>query len=224
MRSYQCRHCESLSLLLWAACLLTLCWTYQHWNKHWPWAGRYHHWRLQCLSWCAINWQIPFPFKVCWWLLASVVNVTTITVQADWWGGGSVMVWGGISYHRIALHVCCDRMNAIYYQDNVLQNHVIPLFHKHWDMHTLQQDNALAHIACVTTQYLVNNNVPLLEGSTLSPDLSPIEHLWDYLSQSISYHPQINNLRARVECYPPEHSSQTYWVYEKTLNGLCCCT
>ena len=60
-------------------------------------------------------------------------------------------------------------------------------------MHTFQQDNSRAHTACVTTQYLVNNNGCLLEWLELSHDLSPIEHLWDYFGQHISDHPHMNN-------------------------------
>ena len=48
------------------------------------------------------------------------------------WGGGSVMVWDGISYnHRTALHLCHGKINGIYYRDNVLRNHVISFFHQH---------------------------------------------------------------------------------------------
>ena len=44
------------------------------------------------------------------------------------------------------------------------------------------------------TQYLANSNVPLLEWPAMSPDLSPIEQLWDYLGQCISCS-QTNNFR-----------------------------
>ena len=55
------------------------------------------------------------------------------------------------------------KINAIYYWDNVLWKHVIPFFHQHQDMHIFQQDNARMHTVRVTTQYLSNNNIPLLE-------------------------------------------------------------
>lgn len=116
-------------------------------------------------------------------------------VQTDRWGGGSIMVWGGISYHhRTALIVCRGRVNAVYYRDNILQNNVVPFFHQHQDLHTFQQDNARAHTARVSIQYLANNNIPLLHWPALSPDLSPIEHLWDYIGQRLAVRPQINNL------------------------------
>ena len=53
---------------------------------------------------------------------------------------------GAITYHRrTALHVCCGRMNVIYYRDNVLRKHVIPFFHQYRNMRMFQQDNARAH-------------------------------------------------------------------------------
>ena len=61
-------------------------------------------------------------------------------------------------------------------------------------MHTFQQDNARALTAGITTQYLANSHVSLLEWPALSPGLSPIEHLWDYLGQHVSRRPHMNNL------------------------------
>ena len=65
------------------------------------------------------------------------------------------MVYGDTSYHhRTALHVCRRRTNAIYHQDIVLRNHVIPFSHQPCDMYTFQQDIVRAHTEPVTTQYL----------------------------------------------------------------------
>ena len=41
----------------------------------------------------------------------------------------------------------------------------------------LQQDNARPHTARATTQFLTANNVNVMEWSSMSPDLSPIEHI-----------------------------------------------
>ena len=64
-----------------------------------------------------------------------------------------------------------------------MRNDAIPFFHQHWDN---------ANISGKTTpertqhMYLVNNNVPLFEWPTFPPQLSPIEHLWDYLGTDLS--------------------------------------
>ena len=45
----------------------------------------------------------------------------------------------------------------------------------------LQQDDARPRVACVTTEYLCQNNVKVMDDwPELSADLNPIEHCWDY--------------------------------------------
>ena len=59
----------------------------------------------------------------------------------------------------------------------------------------LQQDNARPHVACVTTHYLRQNNVNVMDDwPALSADLNPIEHCWDYLKKIIRKL-QLDNVR-----------------------------
>lgn len=113
------------------------------------------------------------------------------------WGGGSVMVWGGISFnHRTDIIVLDGNVTARRYIDQVLTPVVVPFFGNHVDLDVFQQDNARPHVARVTMEYFRQHDVETLPWPACSPDLSPIEHLWDELGRAIAHRrPQPVTLR-----------------------------
>lgn len=109
-------------------------------------------------------------------------------VERDRFGGGSVMVWGGIAYgHKMPLIVINGNLNAVQYRDRILST-VAPYVQQH--QLTLQQDNARPHVARICRDYLQAQHVDPLEWPPYSPDLSPIEHLWDEIDRRIRRRPQ----------------------------------
>uniref|UniRef100_A0A8C7UG71 Tc1-like transposase DDE domain-containing protein n=1 Tax=Oncorhynchus mykiss TaxID=8022 RepID=A0A8C7UG71_ONCMY len=108
-------------------------------------------------------------------------------LQHDRFGGGSVMVWGGISLGgRTALHVLArGSLTAIRYRDEILRPLVRPYAGAVGAGFLLMQDNARPHVAGVCQQFLQEEGIDAMDWPARSPDLNPIEHIWDIMSRSI---------------------------------------
>ena len=79
-------------------------------------------------------------------------------------------------------------LNAQRYRDEILAPVVIPYLNANPNA-IFQQDNARPHTAQLTTQYLQTNNVDVMEWPSKSPDLSPIEQVWDLLERRLRQRP-----------------------------------
>ena len=59
----------------------------------------------------------------------------TCTLERNRFGGGSIMVWGGVSqHHRTELVVIAGNLNAVRYREDILLPHVLPFLQAHPDM------------------------------------------------------------------------------------------
>lgn len=98
-----------------------------------------------------------------------------------------VMVWGCFSGEKGSggLYFLDKNMNmnaALYM--NVLTDHMLPFYESHENAHFLQ-DGAPCHRAKRVMEWLTENNVSLIEWPGHSPDLNPIENLWNELKRKI---------------------------------------
>lgn len=113
------------------------------------------------------------------------------------YGGGSVMVWGGVSRHwKTPLVIVRENLTARRYIDQILRPIVLPR-RQHQRSFILMQDNARPHTANVTKRFFERHNITLLRHPAMSPDLNPIEHVWDMMGRRLrTEYPNLQNLAA----------------------------
>lgn len=118
-------------------------------------------------------------------------NNVTKTVKH---GGGSVMVWGCMAASGVGNLVFIDStINSIDYL-NILKANLQESVDKlclgsSW---VFQQDNDPKHTARIVKEWLLYRTPKQLDHPPQSPDLNPIEHLWEHLDRQIRKRP-INN-------------------------------
>ena len=106
-------------------------------------------------------------------------------IERDRFGGGSIMVWGVIMGRRKTnLIVVQGNLNAQGYINQILQPEAVPVLQRHGPA-ILIHDNARPHVARICRQFLNRNNVNVLPRPAVSPDMNPIEHIWDYLGRKV---------------------------------------
>ncbi len=108
------------------------------------------------------------------------------TVQA---GGGGVNVWGIFSWHTQGALVQIEHCLSATAYLSIVADHVHPFMTTVYPSFDgfFQQDNAPCHKAQIITDWFIehDNEFTLLKWPPQSPDLNPIEHIWDVVEREI---------------------------------------
>jgi transposase len=138
-------------------------------------------------------------------------------------GQQGVMVWGCFMKDKLGPLVKLEgRITATVYID-VLKNHLLPFLDDLDDQENyfFQEDNAPIHTARVVKSWKEENDINSIPWPAQSPDLNPIENLWDELEKRVRAHVPLPKNRENLwEILQEEWSNIDINKYQNLVDSM----
>ncbi|GFW41353.1 transposable element Tcb1 transposase [Trichonephila clavipes] len=185
--------------------------TSQHRTAHLQWCREHHNWTEQ--NWACVLFSDESRFslssdcrrQLIWHESGTAYRPENIQSN-DRYPTCSIMVWAGIMINgRTRLHVVANgTMTGQRYIDEVLLPHVRLFRGAVGDKFVFMDDNATCHRTLAVQDCLDSEGIQRLVCPARSPDLNPIENVWDALGRQVAgrNYPSTNKntlIRALIE-------------------------